>query len=162
LFFAGHDTCAITTTWAIYHLSRNPKHQALIRKEIKVIQAAAAKRGDDELTMTDFNSMKYLLAAVKETLHLTPVVNGLAWEAGKDEVIPLAIPQKTKTGEIITSVPVRKGMKIWMALMTYNRLPEVWGPETNQWHPECFLEGRMGGQKGSLATFSGGVQGCLG
>ncbi|KIJ37322.1 hypothetical protein M422DRAFT_781867 [Sphaerobolus stellatus SS14] len=150
LFFAGHDTCAITTTWAIYHLSRNPEYQALIREEIKATRAVAAKRGDDELTITDFDSMKYLLAAVKETLRLTPVVSGLAREAGKDEVIPLAIPQKTKTGEIITSVPVRKGTKIWMALMTYNRLPEVWGLETNQWHPERFLEGRTGGQKGSL------------
>ena len=41
--------------------------------------------------------------------------------AGRDSVIPLAMPQKTKTGEIITSIPVSKGQHIFCSFAAYNR-----------------------------------------
>ncbi|KIJ40565.1 hypothetical protein M422DRAFT_173549, partial [Sphaerobolus stellatus SS14] len=140
LFLAGHDTTALTSTWAIYQLSRHPEFQQRIRDEIKATRAAARDRGDTELTVADLDSMKCLLAAMKETLRFHPISILLIREAARDDIIPLSIPQKTKTGEIITSVPISKGQQIELSLMAYNRLPEVWGPDADQWRPERFLE----------------------
>ncbi|KIJ27600.1 hypothetical protein M422DRAFT_271203 [Sphaerobolus stellatus SS14] len=168
LFLAGHDTTALTSSWALYQLSRNLDYQRLIREEIKATRVAAAERGDSELTIADLDSMKYLLAAMKETLRYHPIVTVAVREAARDDIIPLAIPQKTKTGESITSVPVSKGQSFVMSLMAYNRLPEVWGPDANQWRPERFLEGVQGYQQinlgviSNVATFSSGLRSCIG
>ncbi|KIJ47476.1 hypothetical protein M422DRAFT_248894 [Sphaerobolus stellatus SS14] len=168
LFLAGHDTTAITSSWALYHLSRNLEYQRLVREEIKATRAAAAERGDSELTIADLDSMKYLLATMKETLRYNPIVPSLVRKAGRDDVIPLALPVKSKTGETITSVPVSKGQTVHMSFIGYNRLSEVWGPDADQWCPERFLEGVQGSQKVNLgvisnvATFSSGLRGCIG
>ncbi|KIJ47478.1 hypothetical protein M422DRAFT_248896 [Sphaerobolus stellatus SS14] len=169
LFLAGHDTTAVTTAWALYHLSRNPHYQTLIREEIKTTRAAAADRGDSELTIADLDSMKYLLAAMKETLRFNPIAAGLVREATRDDAIPLSIPQKTKTGETITSVSVSKGQTVMMSFIAYNRLPEVWGPDAGEWRPERFLDGVQRSHQqinlgviANVATFSSGLRGCIG
>ncbi|KIJ26121.1 hypothetical protein M422DRAFT_272863 [Sphaerobolus stellatus SS14] len=159
LFLAGHDTTATTSAWAIYQLSRHPEFQQLIRDEIKATKAAALERGDTELTIADLDSMK--------KLRFHPIVPGITREAGRDDIIPLSIPQKTKSGEIITSVPISKGQSIGISFLAYNRLPEVWGPDADQWRPERFLEGtRLPktslGVFANIASFSSGVRGCIG
>ncbi|KIJ49094.1 hypothetical protein M422DRAFT_28101 [Sphaerobolus stellatus SS14] len=167
LLLAGQDTTAVTSTWALYELSRHSAYQKLIREEIKVTQAAALQRVDTELTIADLDSMKYLSAAMKETLRLYPIAPGALREATRDDVIPLSIPQKTKTGEFITSVSISKGQQVGISFMAYNRLPEVWGPDADQWRPERFLEGTPAqktslGVIANLATFSSGVRSCIG
>ena len=62
---AGHETTASTITWALYELSRNLAVQTKVREEIKATRRHAAQRGDDELTVADLDSMKYLLAVIK-------------------------------------------------------------------------------------------------
>lgn len=66
LFLGGHDTPASTTTWLLYELSINREYQNRIREEIKATRAATAARGDTELTIADFDSMQYTLAAMKK------------------------------------------------------------------------------------------------
>jgi len=41
--------------------------------------------------------------------------------AGKDDIIPLSTPLTTKTGEVITGIPVSKGQKVIMSFAAYNR-----------------------------------------
>jgi cytochrome P450 len=65
LMLAGHETTASTLTWAFYELSKHPEYQKKIREEIKSARAQASQRGDDELSIADLDSMKYLLAAMK-------------------------------------------------------------------------------------------------
>ena len=62
---AGHETTASTLTWGLYELSRNPAVQTKVREEIKAARRHAAQRGEDELTVADLDSMKYLLAVIK-------------------------------------------------------------------------------------------------
>jgi hypothetical protein len=53
--------------------------------------------------------------------------------AGRDDVIPLAIPQKTRAGEIITTIPVSKGQRIIISISAYNRCVVIFNfiyPET--------------------------------
>jgi cytochrome P450 len=61
---AGHETTASTITWALYELSRRPDFQNNIREEIKSTRAQAAQR-DDELSVAELDSMKYLMALMK-------------------------------------------------------------------------------------------------
>lgn len=62
---AGHETSASTVAWAMYELSRHPEFQAKVREEIKTTRTLASQRGDDELSLTDLDSMKCLLALLK-------------------------------------------------------------------------------------------------
>jgi len=168
LFLAGHETTASTTTWALYELSRHPDFQNKVREEIKETRAQAANRGDSDLSVADLDSMKYLLALMKETLRYHPIVGALMRMAERDDVIPLAISQKTKTGEIIDSIPISKGQRVIMSLFGYNRLKEVWGNDADQWRPERFLEGLEGNQKtrfgviANISSFSSGLRSCIG
>jgi len=168
LFLAGHDTTANTTDWILYELSRNLGYQNKIREEIKSTRAAAAERGDLELTIADLDSMKYTLAAMKETLRFHPIVANRIRIAARDDVIPLAIPQKTKTGETINSIPVSRGQRIMLSFIAYHRLKEVWGSDADQWRPERFIEGINGpvkatvGVMSNLVSFSSGLRSCIG
>ncbi|KAF8507787.1 PAH-inducible cytochrome P450 monooxygenase PC-PAH 1 [Gautieria morchelliformis] len=167
LMLAGHDTTAITVTWALHELSKCPAFQDAIREEIKYTRAQAAKRGDGELSVADLDSMKLLLAALKETLRYHPILSVVNREAGRDDVIPLSEPVMTKTGEMLSSIPVRKGQRLVISVAAYNRR-SVWGHDADVWRPERFLEDaelerkKKLGVIGNVATFSGGVRGCVG
>jgi len=54
-------------------------------------------------------------------MRLHPIVYWLIREAGRDDVIPLAFPITTKSGEQITSIPVMKGTTIDIPIDVYNR-----------------------------------------
>ena len=147
LMLAGHETTASTINWILYELSRHPEFQKAVRDEIEATRAQAALRGDGELSVADLDSMKCMVALIKvchhsraylensavefrlvtvkyitqETLRYHPIAPFLEREAGRDDVIPLAMPQTTITGETITEVPVRKGQHIMMSIAAYNR-----------------------------------------
>ncbi|KIJ46597.1 hypothetical protein M422DRAFT_249745 [Sphaerobolus stellatus SS14] len=168
LLFAGHDTTANATSWFLYEVAKRTDYQIILREEVKNAKEAAFNRGDAELSIADYDSMKYMLAAMKETLRYHPIVSHLSREAGKDDVIPLDIPQKTKNGETITSVPVSKGHYVLLSLAAYNRLPQVWGSDADQWRPERFLKDIKSTQKttvgviGNVSSFSSGLRSCIG
>ncbi|KAF8589246.1 cytochrome P450 [Ramaria rubella] len=169
LMFGGYEPTSSSLTWTLYELSRHPSAQAQIRAEIQQARERIAQRGDGEFTVADLDSMKYLLAVIKETLRYHPTVMTMNREAGRDDVIPLAMPQKTGAGGMITSIPVSKGQRVIMSVAMYNRLPEVWGEDAEIWRPERFLEVMGSGKEraglgvlSNLATFSSGIRGCIG
>ncbi|KIJ48697.1 hypothetical protein M422DRAFT_162335 [Sphaerobolus stellatus SS14] len=168
IFAAGHDSTKFSLSWFFYQLSKHPKYQRLIREETKATRGKAAERGDSELTIGDLDSMKYMLAALKETLRFNCVIGGLMRQAEKDDIIPLSIPQKTKTGTTVTSIPISKGQIIMLSHFAYNRLLEIWGPDADQWRPERCLEGIEASQKvqlgvfANLLTFNSGLRSCIG
>ncbi|KIJ48669.1 hypothetical protein M422DRAFT_247528 [Sphaerobolus stellatus SS14] len=152
IFAAGHDSTKFSLSW----------------EEITATRGKAAERGDSELTIGDLDSMKYMLAALKETLRFNCVIGGLMRQAEKDDIILLSIPQKTKTGTTVTSIPIRKGQIIMLSHFAYIRLPDVWGPDADQWRPERFLEEIEASQKvqlgvfANLLTFNSGLRRCIG
>ncbi|KAH9032518.1 cytochrome P450 [Lactarius hengduanensis] len=137
LLFAGHDTTAKSLTWYLYEIARNPECQEHVRAEIAAIRA---KKSGEELSVTDLESMAYTLATIKEGLRLHPIVHTLLKEATQDDVIPLSSPIVTKSGEQVSSIPVRKGTLVDLAVGVYNRLPEIWGADANEFKPERFLD----------------------
>jgi cytochrome P450 len=136
LLFAGHETTTMTLAWCFYEIARNPRCQERVRAEIATMRA---KKGGEMLSATDLDSMTYTLATLKESLRLHPVVHTLTRDAIQDDVIPLAAPIVTKSGEQLSSIHVRKGTPINLAISVYNRLPEMWGADANEFNPERFL-----------------------
>ncbi|KAH8977854.1 cytochrome P450 [Lactarius akahatsu] len=164
LLFAGHDTTAKSLTWYLYEIARNPECQERVRAEIAAIRA---NKWVEKLSATDLESMAYTLATIKETLRLHPIVNVMHKEATRDDVIPLSSPIVTKSGEQVSSIPVRKGTLVDLAVGVYNRLPEIWGADANEFKPERFLDIDKSnhsniGVFGNLMTFSSGPSGCIG
>jgi len=87
--------------------------------------------------------------------------------ASRDDVIPLAFPITTESGEQVSSIPVKKGTIIDIAIHAYQRLPQVWGEDADEWNPGRFLNTESIRQTsiglyGNLLNFSGGPQGCIG
>jgi cytochrome P450 len=118
LLFAGHDTTTNSLAWCLYEIARNPKCQERVRSEIAAIRA---KKGGEMLSATDLDSMTYTLATLKESLRLHPVVHTLTRDAIQDDVIPLSSPIVMKSGEQVSSIQVRKGTPINVAIAVYNR-----------------------------------------
>jgi cytochrome P450 len=63
--FAGHETTALSLTWAIYHLHTNPQILATLRHELDALQ---------EDLPANLSSAAYLKATVQETLRIHPIV----------------------------------------------------------------------------------------
>lgn len=73
-------------------------------------------------------------------MRLHPIISQLVRTAARDDVIPLANPIKTESGKFITEVPISKGQNITASVCGYNRLPEIWGIDAEEWNPKRFLE----------------------
>ncbi|KAF8511881.1 cytochrome P450 [Hysterangium stoloniferum] len=167
LFLAGYETSATALTWAVYELARNREYQTLVRDEIKATRTQATRRGDDELSVADLDSMKYLLSLIKETLRFHSIVPAIERKSKRDDVIPLSTATTTKKGEIVTDISIPAGQKIIISILTYNRLKSVWGDDADVWRPERFIDGSVKqginmGVLANLASFSSGVRGCIG
>lgn len=142
---AGHDTTANTITFLLWELAKQPHYQRRLREEIAAVRAEVTSRGDTEFSVADLEGMKFLQAAMKvrfpsiaillfmclqlishcfvgqEALRVHPNISNLLRTAGQDDVIPLAFPITTKSGEQISSIPISKGQSIIIPISAYNR-----------------------------------------
>ncbi|CBI16812.3 unnamed protein product, partial [Vitis vinifera] len=82
LFLAGVDTGAITLTWAMTELARNPR---IMKKAQVEVRSSIGKKG--KVTKGDVDQLHYLKMVVKETLRLHPPV-------------PLLVPRETMEADI--------------------------------------------------------------
>ncbi|KAF8499477.1 cytochrome P450 [Hysterangium stoloniferum] len=169
MFLAGHQSIAATLTWALYELSRHLEYQALVREEIKAIKEQISQRGNNEITIADLDTMKYMLALIKETLRFHCIVPGLPRDAMRDDIIPLTKPVKTESGRLISSITISRGQRVFISFIAYHRLKAIWGEDADQWRPERFLEDDIVdmqnitlGLLSNIATFSSGPRGCIG
>ena len=65
-FIAGHETTALTLTWALYLIGRDRKTQARILDEIKSV------RPEGDLTFDDVAQLPFTRAVIDETMRLFP------------------------------------------------------------------------------------------
>ncbi|KAI0373422.1 PAH-inducible cytochrome P450 monooxygenase PC-PAH 4 [Pilatotrama ljubarskyi] len=167
LTLAGHETTSNTVTFLLYELANHPEYQTRMREEIRESRARIKARGDVDFRMEDLDSMTTCLNAIKETLRVHPIATGLHRVAAKDDVLPLAYPIISASGETITEIPVSKGQVILTSFATYNRLPQVWGEDAHVWNPDRFCKLEAGKQTNvgvfaNLMTFSAGTRACIG
>ncbi|EGO00602.1 hypothetical protein SERLA73DRAFT_104941 [Serpula lacrymans var. lacrymans S7.3] len=169
LMLAGHDTTANTMSWALFELSKQPDIQVKLRNEIREKESYVHSRGDGDFKLADLDGMPYLLAVIKEVLRFHPVVANTYRQAGRDDVLPLAKPIITETGEAITEIPISKGTRIITSIAGYNRNRDLWGADADRFNPERWFNERDHSKKagsvgvyGNLLTFAGGIRSCIG
>jgi cytochrome P450 len=119
MIMAGRDTTANMLSWILWELSKHTHSQTQLREEILI--ARAKKTGDAAFNSSDYDSMPFLNAVIKEGLRLHPIIPNLMRKAGKDDVIPLLEPITTKDGRVIEDIAVSKGQTLMCCVAAYNR-----------------------------------------
>lgn len=127
--------------------------QTRLRQEVLKAKSAAQARGQADLSITDLDNMPFTQAVVKETLCMHPVLPHNFRQAMKDDVIPLSTPITTRSGKILTELHVTKGTRILLSVAAYNRDAEVWGSDPHTFHPDRWLDGRVGSSQ-SIGMYS--------
>ncbi|KAG6811698.1 hypothetical protein H0H92_006205 [Tricholoma furcatifolium] len=161
LLLAGFQTISTSLTWALIELAKNPKEQQRLREELS--QFSTAEPTWEQL-VSDF---PFLDAVVHETLRLYPVVTHTSRVAAKDDIVPLSTSIVTASGDRVSSVVVEEGTLVSIPIRAINRSEAFWGPDSEEFKPERWLEGldvpakQFQGHR-HLFTFADGPRKCLG
>ncbi|KAJ7031952.1 cytochrome P450 [Mycena alexandri] len=162
LLVAGYETTAISLTWALIELSRNPEIQMKLRDEL-------LKLGGD-LTWEELTSHTTFLDAVtSEILRLHPPLAETSRIATEDDILPLSKPLETASGVMVDSVFVSKGSVVAISFESINRSVAFWGPDAKVFNPSRWLNENVDEFRAReiqgyrhMLTFSDGPRMCLG
>lgn len=139
---AGHETTALTLTWALYLLARHPEIDTRVRAEIH------AALGDRSPTPDDLPRLPYTRAVLDETLRLYPPL----WAFGRE---PIA-------DDRIGGYRIRAGSSVAVVPWITHRLPDVW-PDPERFDPERFTGlGARARPRYAYLPFGGGPRQCIG
>jgi cytochrome P450 len=134
--FAGHETTALTLTWAIYHLHRGRPYLDRLREELDALP---------DLQPSTLAAAPYLKAVVQETLRIHPIVT---------ETL-----RKLKTPMVLGKYVIPAGMTVAPATVLAHHNPHTYSD------PESFLPDRFLGKSYSpfeYMPFGGGHRRCIG
>ncbi|XP_049865509.1 cytochrome P450 4d2-like [Pectinophora gossypiella] len=143
IYFTGHFTTAVTISHALYCLAKNPEIQNKVLEEQRSIFNTDFLR---KPTMQDLNEMKYLEAAIKETLRVIPTVPKIGRKLNKDMTM--------RDGRVI---PAGTTVIVYYEAMFVN---EKVFPEPHKFSPERFFENNI--QSHAFLPFGGGPRSCIG
>ncbi len=135
LLFAGHDTTAITLTWAVDHIGRDEDLAERLREHVDGLEDTPRAYADSEL----------LEAVWKETLRLHPVIT----EALRTLNSPMQL------GEV--EVPEGEAVAACISLIHLD--PEIY-PEPERFDPQRFLSKNFANHE--YLPFGGGHRRCIG
>lgn len=141
VFIAGHETTAVTLTWALAQIARRPDVMAKL-------QAEADALANDIPGLEDIPRLTYTRQVIDETLRLYPAVWALPRTAAQDDdLLGHAIP---------------RGAIVSILVHELHRQPDIWP------NPEVFDPGRFapaaaqGRHKCAYAPFGAGHRICIG
>jgi cytochrome P450 len=140
LFLAGHETAALSLTWAAYLVATHPEIQERAAEEVFTVTAGGDLRAEH------YPHLRILTAVAKEALRLYPPVWSLGRVATKDSALG--------------SLPVVKGTDLWLCLHRLHRDPR-WYPEPERFRPERWL-GNQAQRRFTYAPFGVGPRVCIG
>ncbi|XP_061352569.1 cytochrome P450 82A3-like [Gastrolobium bilobum] len=147
LIVGGTDTTAVTLTWAMCLLLRNPLTLEKAKEELNT--HVGKERCVSE---SDINKLVYLQAIVKETLRLYPPAT-------------ISSPREFTENCTIGGYHVRKGTRLMPNLWKIHRDPSVW-TDPLEFKPERFLtthkEVDVKGHHFELLPFGSGRRICAG
>jgi cytochrome P450 len=142
LLLAGHETTALTLTWAFLLLDRNPDARLRLEAELAAVLGAESPSPDV------VSALPYTQAIVNETLRLYPP----AYVTGREAI------RQTRVGG--TAIP--KGHIILISMYTTHRDARFF-PEPDEFRPERWLDGlekRL--PRGAFIPFGMGSRMCIG
>ncbi|KAJ1699131.1 hypothetical protein LUZ63_007643 [Rhynchospora breviuscula] len=144
IFFAGHESTAVTATWCLMLLGMYPEWQERVRAEAHDVCGGKAPDAKS------IQKMKTLTMVIQEALRLYPPGAFVSREA----------LQEIKLGSII----VPKGVNVRAPVATLHYDPNIWGKDVNEFNPERFANGLIGACRPPhmYLPFGAGARTCLG
>ncbi|MGH7016608.1 MAG: cytochrome P450 [Caulobacteraceae bacterium] len=143
IFFAGHETTAMTLGWLWYLLSQHPHEGARLHAELDRVL------GGRPPAQEDLPALKFTRQVVEEALRLYPAAPGLSTRRAlkADELAGLRI----KKGETIFISPwiVHRNTRLWEDPERFD--PDRFSPERSQGRPRF-----------AFLPFGGGPRVCIG
>lgn len=139
LLIGGHETSAITLSWAISFLLQNPEAMARAKAELH------ETFGDGPVEARAAERLRYLPAVIDETMRLRPVATSIPRK--------LAVPMRL--GEF--DLPI--GTRTFPSPAVVHFREDLW-PDAHAFKPERFLDERP--SPFHYLPFGGGSRACLG
>ncbi|XP_072976664.1 cytochrome P450 714B3-like [Typha angustifolia] len=145
IYFAGHETTAVTATWSLMLLGLHPEWQARVREE--VVDLTAGGRPPDARSL---HKMKALTMVIQETLRLYPPGAFVSRET----------LQEMKFG----GIHIPKGVNVYVPVSTLHHDPKIWGEDVDEFNPARFANGVIGACQlpHMYLPFGAGTRTCLG
>ncbi|CAI8612503.1 unnamed protein product [Vicia faba] len=144
IFFAGHETTAVTASWCLMLLATYQDWQDRARAEVLEVCRNC------NLDASMLRSMKTLTTVIQETLRLYP---------------PAAFVVRTVFQDInIKGIKIPKGMNIQIPISILQQDIGLWGSDAYKFNPERFANGVLGACKIPQAymPFGIGARVCAG
>ncbi|CAL5398173.1 unnamed protein product [Camellia sinensis] len=144
IYFAGHETTAVSASWCLMLLAAYPEWQARVHSE--VLEICGKNLPDADM----LQSMKTLTLVIQETLRLYP---------------PVAFGVRETLEDInLKDIHIPKGINIQILKPILQQHPDMWGPDVHQFKPERFAHGTIAACKISqvFMPFGVGPRTCAG
>ncbi|MFV8754571.1 cytochrome P450 [Nannocystaceae bacterium ST9] len=141
MIVAGHETTALTLTYALRELGRRGELLGLARAEVDRVLADRPARADD------FEALPFLSALVDEALRLYPP----AWAIGREAIEPFELRGYT----------IGVGDAVIMSAWVVHRDPRWW-PKPTSFEPRRWLEPAPERPRFAFFPFGGGPRICIG
>ncbi|KAG9452131.1 hypothetical protein H6P81_005035 [Aristolochia fimbriata] len=150
--FAGQDTFSSGLTWFFYMLSKSPSVEAKILEELKLVMDSNNNEEKKKKEL-DLRKLKYLEAAILESMRLNPPVPIEHKSAKKKDMLP--------DGTI-----VGPGKIILFSMFAMGRMKWIWGDDCLDFKPERWIDIKTGNLKhepsSKYPVFNVGPRACLG
>ena len=142
LFLAGHETTALTLSWAWYLLALNPEAESKFHRELETVLHGHAP------TFADLPQLKYTEMIAKESMRLYPPAYGVGREAIEEcEIGGFRVPAKTQI----------------FAFQWATQRDARYFDAPDQFHPDRWTEGFTNAlPKYAYFPFGGGPRACIG
>ncbi|GLJ47436.1 hypothetical protein SUGI_1001140 [Cryptomeria japonica] len=147
---AGRDTTSSALSWFFWLISSHRSVEDAIYNEIMATGGSGS--GSGTFSYEDLKNMKYLHAAICESMRLYPPVPINSRHALHDDKLP-------------DGTMVGKGTRVTYHSYAMGRMPAIWGPDCLQFKPERWLDdGGCFVPQGQFKypVFHGGMRVCLG
>ncbi|KAG7558798.1 Cytochrome P450 superfamily [Arabidopsis thaliana x Arabidopsis arenosa] len=143
VLLAGIDTSAITMTWAMAELAKNPRVMKKVQSEIR-----SQIKNKERISFHDTDQLEYLKMVIKETWRLHPTT-------------PLLLPREAMSEFEINGYTIPVKTRLHVNVWAIGRDPDTWkDPEV--FLPERFMDNNIDakGQHFELLPFGGGRRMC--
>nr|QWK52227.1 cytochrome P450 71B34-2 [Isatis tinctoria] len=145
VLLAGIDTSAISMTWTMAELAKNPRVMKKVQEEIR-----NQFKNKGRVTVDGIDQLHYLRMVIKETWRLHPIV-------------PLLLPRDVMSEFQINGYTIPAKTRLHVNVWAIGRDPDTW-KDPEMFFPERFMDANIDakGQHFELLAFGSGRRICPG